>query len=326
MNPKSAGQKTYQHLLKLKRMPTEYEVVTTDLHYYWLKGLEVDVPLVKWYQKYQSGSPFKCSRWEDFADPRQTTYTSYTALQSQREIALDAIVELMDKTEYRQRLSAPWLSVLNRLLAPLLYPLHGFQMIAAYIAHMAPASRITVVGLLQAADEVKRIQRLAYRIRQLQHLDSTFGDTGKQIWQTDPIWQPLRQAVEKLLIAYDWGESLVGLNLALKPVMDDLFTIGLGQLARQFDDPLLEQMLELFRDDWSWHRQWTVCLIQLVAADCPSAKLAVSEWLEKWTHQSSEALSSLATGFVLAGGLNDSGLIVKPVMAAHQDFVGSIGL
>ena len=38
----------------------------------------------------------------------------------------------------------------------------------------------------------------------------------RQRWEEDGAWQPLREAVENMLIAYDWGEAFVALNLAVK--------------------------------------------------------------------------------------------------------------
>jgi hypothetical protein len=39
------------------------------------------------------------------------------------------------------------------------------------------------------------------------------------------------ETIERLLIVYDWGESFVGLNLALKPLFDQLFMKHLGEVA-----------------------------------------------------------------------------------------------
>ena len=80
-----ATQKTYWHLLQQRRMPTEYEIVTSKLLCYTGEGFtgkrfELDVPLLDWYKRYQQESPLTCSSWEKFQDPRQTTYTRYTDL------------------------------------------------------------------------------------------------------------------------------------------------------------------------------------------------------------------------------------------------------
>jgi len=44
---------------------------------------------------------------------------------------------------------------------------------------------------------MRRVQRIAYRVRQLQHLDRYFATDSKARWQTDTLWQPLRIAIEK---------------------------------------------------------------------------------------------------------------------------------
>ena len=84
-------QKTYWHLLSQRRMPTEYEIVTSKLLCYTGEGFtgkrfELDVPLKDWYRRYQEESPLVCSSWEKFRDPRETTYTKYTGLQRDKEI------------------------------------------------------------------------------------------------------------------------------------------------------------------------------------------------------------------------------------------------
>jgi hypothetical protein len=93
-----AHQKTYWHLLQQRRMPTEYEIVTSKLLCYTGEGFtgkrfELDVPLMAWYKRFQQDSPLTCSSWENFRDPRETTYTKYTEIQRDKEIFVDGILE-----------------------------------------------------------------------------------------------------------------------------------------------------------------------------------------------------------------------------------------
>lgn len=255
-------QKTYWHLLAQKRMPNEYEIVTSKLLCYTGEGFtgkrfEVDVPLQPWYRQYQQGSSFSCSSWEKFRDPRETTYTKYTELQREKEVFVDGILDEIEATGYDKQISPAWLPELSRLVAPLRYPGHGFQMLAAYVGHTAPSGRIAIAAALQAGDEMRRVQRIAYRVRQLQLAFPGFADNSKTLWQNDPVWQPLREAIEKLLTAYDWGESFVGLNLVLKPLVDQLFMKHLSDLALERGDYLLGQIFYSLDEDCQWHRQWT---------------------------------------------------------------------
>jgi len=295
-----AQQKTYWHLLPQKRMPNEYEIVTSKLLCYTGEGFtgkrfELDVPLRQWYRQYQEGSSFTCSSWEKFRDPRETTYTKYTQLQREKEVFVDGILEEIEVTGYDKEISPTWLPVLSRLVAPLRYPLHGFQMLAAYVGHTAPSGRIAITAALQAGDEMRRVQRIAYRVRQLQLAFPGFAENSKAIWQEDPAWQPLREGIEKLLTAYDWGESFVGLNLVLKPMVDQLFMKHLSDLALQRGDYLLGQIFYSLDEDCQWHRQWSQALVQMAIEDSPQNQDVLQQWITKWYGLGTRAIEELAT-------------------------------
>lgn len=282
-----APQKTYWHLMSQKRMPTEYEIVTSKLLCYTGEGFtgkrfELDVPLKDWYRRYQEESPLTCSSWEKFRDPRETTYTKYTELQRDKEIFVDGIVDEIERTGYDVTLRPAWLHLFERLVAPFRYPGHGFQMIASYFGQMAPSGRITIVAALQSADEMRRIQRIAYRIRQLQQIYPGFAADSRGLWQTDPLWQPLREVVERLLIAYDWAESFVGLNLVLKPLVDELFMKYLSELALSQDDYLLGQIFYSLNEDCQWHRQWTESLVRMTIEDNIRNQDTIQGWIDRW--------------------------------------------
>ena len=282
-----APQKTYWHLLEQKRMPTEYEIVTSKLLCYTGEGFtgkrfELDVPLKEWYRRYQEESPLRCRSWEDFRDPRETTYTKYTELQRDKEVFVDGILEEIERTGYDITLRPAWLHSLQRVVAPFRYPGHGFQMIASYFGQMAPSGRITIVAALQSADEMRRIQRIAYRIRQLQQIYPGFASDSIILWRTDPLWQSLREVVEKLLIAYDWAESFVGLNLVLKPLVDELFMKYLSDLALGEEDYLLGQIFYSLNEDCQWHRQWSECLLRLAIEENVGNREIIQGWIHRW--------------------------------------------
>ena len=295
-----AQQKTYWHLLQQKRLPTEYEIVTSKLLCYTGEGFtgkrfELDVPLKDWYRQYQEGSPLVCSSWEKFRDPRETTYTKYTDVQREKEIFVDGILEEIELTGYDAHLHPAWLHIMAKVVAPFRYPCHGFQMIASYIGQMAPSGRITITAALQSADEMRRIQRIAYRIRQLQQIYPGFGADSKMLWQTDSMWQPLREVVEKLLVAYDWSESFVGLNLVLKPLVDELFMKCLSDLALVQDDYLLGQIFYSLNEDCRWHRQWTESLVQMVIQDNILNRDIIQAWINRWYPLAARAVHTITT-------------------------------
>jgi toluene monooxygenase system protein E len=304
-------QKTYWHLLAQRRMPSEYEIVTSKLLCYTGEGFtgkrfELDVPLKDWYRRYQEDSPLVCNSWEKFHDPRETTYTKYTGIQREKEIFVDGILEEIELTGYDARLRPTWVHTLAKVIAPLRYPGHGFQMIASYFGQMAPSGRITIAAALQSADEMRRIQRIAYRVRQLQQIYPGFAGDSKNLWQTDPMWQPLRQVVEKLLVAYDWAESFVGLNLVLKPLVDELFMKYVSDLALCEDDYLLGQVFYSLNEDCLWHRQWSESLIRMAIEDNAQNRETIQGWINRWYPLAAHAMGSFTSIFKESVGRSDT--------------------
>jgi toluene monooxygenase system protein E len=286
--------KTYWHLLDARRLPSEYEIVSSRMLYYPQRGFEVNVPASHWYARYQRGSPFACDDWERFADPRETTYAAYTARRARQEAHVDGVLESIHRTGHDATLPPTWRAALERLLPPLLYPWHGLQMVASYVGQMAPAGRIAIAALLQSADEMRRIQRIGYRIAQLRRTWPDFAPDPKAQWLRDPAWQPLREAVERLLVAYDWGESLVALQLCVKPALDELVTTHLANVAQAHSDYPLAEILGSLRQDVSWHREWTRALLATACDDTPSTAAAVDEWVATWRPRALHAIARLA--------------------------------
>jgi toluene monooxygenase system protein E len=327
-------QKTYWHLLQQRRMPTEYEIVTSKLLCYTGEGFtgkrfEIDVPLKDWYERYQQDAPLTCSSWDSFRDPRETTYTKYTEVQRDKEIFVDGILQEIEQTDYDAQLSPRWLHVLSRVIAPLRYPGHGLQMIASYFGQMAPSGRIVITATLQAGDEMRRVQRIAYRVRQLQQRYPDFAADSKARWQTDPLWQPLRMAIETLLVCYDWGESFVTTNLVLKPLVDELFMTHVSELALREGDYLLGQIFYSLNHDCRWHRDWTEALTRLLIEENSNNSRVIQGWIEKWHPVAARAVEAFTPLF--DGKLDDAKMpplegVRQRLNASYRDYLSRMGL
>ena len=168
-------------------------------------------------------------------------------------------------------------------------------MIARTSARWLPAGRITITAALQSADELRRIQRIAYRVRQLQLIYPGLGADSKTLWQTDRLWQPLREVIEKLLITYDWAESFVGLNLVLKPLVDELFMKYLSDVALREDDYLLGQVFYSLNEDCQWHRQWSESLVRMAIEDHARNRDNIQGWINQWYPLATRVVQTFAS-------------------------------
>jgi toluene monooxygenase system protein E len=293
------GRKTYTRLEKGRRIPTEYELMSTDLHYNYPRRFELpaDNPVVDWYYRNREGSALQARDWDQFADPRRTTYRIYTQLQDGREDVVDGLLREVDDTAYDTQLDDEWVRFLDRWYSPLRFPVHGLQMLAAYIAQMAPSSRITNCASFQTGDEMRRVQRIAYRTVQLagQPLDDEAAARQRAAWEEAAAFQPLRELIERALVAYDWGESFVVTNAVIKPRIDRLVNQDLaGTLATANGDPILTSIHFSLDEDAHWHREWTAALMRHIVDDNTANAEVVSGWIEKWSPLASEALEAFA--------------------------------
>lgn len=308
--------KTYSHLLTQKRMPSDYELLTSDLLYYTSRGFAVQVPVEDWYKAWQTGSPFQCANWEKFRDPRETTYHSYVALQRDHEIFVDG---LLNSTADTQQLP----SVRASAIGPLRFAYHGMQMVAAYIGSMAPGGRIAIAASFQAADEIRRVQIVARRLQQLVEIAPSRGENSREQWQSEPCWQGLRATLEQLLVTYDWGEAFVALNLCVKPVFDFLLLDTLPA-----PDGLWENIRASLRADAEWQRQWSIELTKLVLTDPgaqPELKAIVEKWATKWFARAIRAAETLVLQPAPSPGVQSEAALGQ-VRHLHSEFLKNCGL
>jgi toluene monooxygenase system protein E len=294
------GRKTYSRLATGRRIPTEYELMSTDLHYNHPRRFELPAgnPVVDWYYRNREGSPLQARDWDQFADPRSTTYRIYTQLQDGREDVVDGLLREVDDTGYDTQLDDGWVRFLDRWYSPLRFPVHGLQMLAAYVAQMAPSSRITNCASFQMGDEMRRVQRIAYRTVQL--AGPPFDDEAvarqRAAWEEAAAFQPLRELIERALVAYDWGESFIVTNAVIKPRIDRLVNQDIaGTLATANGDPILTSIHFSLDEDAHWHREWTAALIRHIVDDNTANAEVVSGWIEKWSPLASEALEAFAS-------------------------------
>lgn len=276
------------------RVPSEYDITTSRLLYHPTLGFAVDTPVSAWHDQYRPGKLLRIADWERFRDPRETTFSSYTALQHERETFVDALFRTVEETGSDARLPSQWLEALGKWLPGLLYPCHALSMLAAYVGHLAPASRVVVAATFQAADEMRRVQRLAARIQQLDATYPNFGRSGKLDWQEQPAWQPLRKSVERLLVTYDFDEALLALTLVYKPFFDRLWLQAFARLADSAGDTTLAKLLLSLDEDARWHEAWSHALVRLALEDSATDRNAVAAVVRRHRVEAELAFAALS--------------------------------
>jgi toluene monooxygenase system protein E len=286
------ARRTYWHLEGRGRVPQSYDIKTSQLLYYPERGFEVSTPAGAWMLEHGAGSALR-ARFADFRDPAELTFSRYVERRAEQEAFLDQLLSTAEETAYDARLSPSWLGVLDTVLPVLRYPTQALHMLAAYVAHLAPEGRVVVAGAFQASDELRRLERVCQRMRQLQAHAPSFGEGSRSYWQEHAAWQPLREVLERLLVTYDFGEALIALNLVVKPAFDELFMREWGEVGRVHGDHLLTEVTRSLYRDCRWQRQYTRALLTSALSEQSDNRVPIQLWLGRWWPRMQAALLAL---------------------------------
>ena len=280
--------KTWSHLAGQRRKPSEYEVVSTNLHYRMDNPdspfeLDSNNAMNVWYKQNCINSPLKHADWDAFRDPDEVIYRTYNLIQDGQETYVNGLLEQFAKRENDVALSGEWVATLARLYTPSRYVFHTLQIGSAYTGQVAPSSTITNCAYFQAADSLRWLTHTAYRTKELSntHGAAGFGANERSMWENDPAWQGFRELMEKALVAWDWAESFVAINLVAKPAIEESVLVQLGMAARHNDDTLLGLLTQAQMRDAERHRRWATKLVAM-ALETPENRAHLSSLIAKW--------------------------------------------
>jgi toluene monooxygenase system protein E len=179
---------------------------------------------------------------------------------------------------------------------------HGFQQIEAYLGYLAPTSYATNTAGFATADLLRRVTLTAYRTRELQlaHPDSGIGSAERRTWEDNDAWQGARKAVERALVAYDWGEAFTAFNLVLAPTLDDVLLRQVAEVSRDNGDEESWLLLSYLREDSVRRDRWSTALARFCLNRRPANADVFRRWLDRWGRLADEA--ALGLGSLLETG------------------------
>jgi len=292
--------RTWSHLAKNKRRPTEYETVSTNLLWHtkspeapWLLG--PDIAMSKWYVKYRNQSRLQHQDWDGFRDPDQLVYRTYNTIQDGQEAYVDGLLDDHDRNDHDFGLSAEWMARLAQKYTPGRFLIHAAQMSSVYLVALVPASTICNCFIFQGGDQLRWVSRIAYRTAELalRTADAGFAKDERKHWETAPAWQGFRELMERLLVTWDWGEQFFALNVVAKPAIDAAYLRQFGICARRNGDALTGLLADAQCIDSERSKRWTRALIEYARGSTVSDNTSVlQDWSRKWVPLGDRAIEA----------------------------------
>ena len=291
--------KTWSHLAKSRRRPSEYDIVSTNL----LWNMSEDTPpeagagldMHEWHRKYRYNSPLTHSDWDAFRDPDSQVYRTYNIVQDGQETYVENLCDEYSRLEHDKGLTPEWLDALEAFYTPGRYPLNICMMNAGYGAGFGRSSTIVNTWVYQAADSMRHLSRVAYRTAELKknNPSRTFGEKERETWEHSPAWQGIRELMEKSLVTYDVGEHFVAFNLVAKVAFDEAYVAEFARCARIAGDDLAALISDSHMRDVERQRRWSRALVEFCLADNPANADVINGWLDKWVPLAERAVKEV---------------------------------
>jgi len=279
--------KTWSYAQGSRKKPNEYDIVSRNLHNHMNDPKQPfhfpNIPMSEWYIKYRNNSPLKHNDWDAFTDPDKIVYRTYNILQDGQETYVNGLFDQMNERGNDEMLSEEHAKVLARLYTPARYAYHTLQLGSAYLQQMAPSSTITNCATYQTADELRSLTHTAYRAKELSKTFSGLGlgENERSVWENDPAWQGIRELMENALVAWDWAETFVVINLIAKPAIEESIQVQFANYAKDSNDTLLGLLSQSQYNDSMRHRKWATALVKM-AVEVEGNKEYIQSIVTKW--------------------------------------------
>ncbi|WP_046469633.1 aromatic/alkene monooxygenase hydroxylase subunit beta [Allosalinactinospora lopnorensis] len=298
----SSKSRSYNYFTPKKRRATMYEDVTVDvqpdperhLSQGWIYGF-ANGP--GGYPKEWTG--LKSSDWHRFLDPNeeweQTIYRNNSNVVRQIQLNL----ENARKAGAYRNWSTSWIRFVECHLGAWMHAEHGLGMhVFCSEQRSAPTNMINNAIAVNTAHKLRFAQDLALYNLDLSESDIDFDGTAhRETWHTDPVWQGVRENVERLTAIGDWAESLFAANVIFEPLVGVLFRSHLVmQISARNGDYVTPTLVGAGEHDYDRDIRYTRALFSTLTRDDQHSehnRAQMQEWLDTWVPLSVRAAHEL---------------------------------
>lgn len=275
----------------------------------------------------------RCSNWWAFRDPNKTWQRPYVNLQAEQSRGLERLLTAAAAKGVFADFDPVWCDpILSHHYAACAFFEYGLFRAFSYAQREALADVIGNACVFNAADKIRYAQEISLYGMELAQALPHFSDaSAKQTWLTDPLWQGVRENVEKVMVLRDWGEVIVATNLVFEPLIGELVRVEFFlRSAPRNGDSVTPAIIESAELDWERNRKWTLAFARLVLNDPSHAvhnREVVQRWIDTWTPLTLKAIQGLAPLFDLPAVKAQSfSQALARVQQAFRTLLAEVGL
>lgn len=245
--------------------------------------------------------------WYAFRDPAQQWQRTYVRHQEQQETSIARMTEDAALDGTLAALSPGW--VKDVLCGH--YRAWSFFEYAIFRC-LAPAQREALSDTLgnllcfQSFDHLRHAQDVVVYLVELEDANPAVDDAfGKQQWLQAPAYQPARKLAEEIMATNDWAELLIGLNLVVGPLLQQMAVSDLvrrGAMAN--DDAVAPHIVMTAERDRRRNLAASQAFVRMMTAQGSAHAVhncgVIQAWLDDWSARAEAAATALAPVYDVA--------------------------
>ncbi|MGO9958415.1 MAG: aromatic/alkene monooxygenase hydroxylase subunit beta [Solirubrobacteraceae bacterium] len=298
----SSTSRSYNYFTPAKRRATVYEDVTVDVQpdpeRYLLQG---------WIYGFADGTggypvewtALKSSNWHAFLDPNEEW--EQTIYRNNANVVRQISQNLANAKAARafEAWNSSWIKTVERHVGAWAHVEHGIGMHVYLPAQRdAPTNMINNAISVASAHKLRFGQDLIlYNLELSEDIEGFDGEAHKDAWDNDPVWQGVRENVEKLTAIRDWAEAFFAATIVFEPLVGELFRSEfVMQVAALQGDFVTPTLMGAGESDAARDLRVARRLFGMLSADeehGEANRATMRSWLETWTPVSVTAARTL---------------------------------
>lgn len=298
----SSRSRSYNYFKPAKLRATTYEDVTVDVQ------PDADRHMTQgWTLGFGNGpggypkewTRLVSSDWHKFLDPNgeweQTIYRNNSAVVRQISLSL----ENAKRAQAYSHWSTAWVHFIERNLGAWMHAENGLGLhVWTAVQRSGPTNMINNAVAVEAAHKLRFAQDLALFNLDLSESDIDFdGLVHRDVWHNDPVWQGVRENVERLTAAGDWAEATFATGIVFESLVGVLFRSDLlMQISARNGDYITPTIVGTGENDYNRDLACHRSLFGMLTQDeehGAANKAVLNEWLQTWVPMSLHAAQEL---------------------------------
>jgi len=288
------------------RRATKYEDVTVDVQpdpeRYLTQG---------WIYSFADGTRgyeadwtrMKSSDWHAYRDPNEEWERTIYRNQHRNVMQIQQTMELATTENVFADWNEKWLEIFAKHVSTWMHPEHGLGLYVFVKANReAPTNMHNNAISVMAIHKLRAAQDIAlYNLQVSEQFsedeDKFEASVHREVWLEDPIWQGVRENVERMFPLGDWAEEVFAANVVFEPLVGELFRSGFAMHAApaqgDFVTPTIMGMIE---KEYERDLNATRDMFTLLAEDEEHGeenREVMQEWLDHWVPYSVAAAQGL---------------------------------